>query len=36
MSKSKSICKTKYPIILIHGIGNRDYRHLNYWGSIPK
>lgn len=36
MSKSKSICKTKYPIILIHGIGNRDYRHLNYWGNIPK
>ncbi|HEX9062781.1 MAG TPA: alpha/beta fold hydrolase [Clostridia bacterium] len=29
-------CKTKYPIILIHGSGFRDYKYLNYWGRIPK
>ena len=30
------ICKTKYPIMLIHGTGFRDYKHINYWGRIPK
>ena len=29
-------CKTKYPIVLIHGTGFRDYRYFNYWGRIPK
>jgi len=29
-------CKTKYPILLIHGTGFRDRKHLNYWGRIPK
>ena len=29
-------CKTKYPIVLIHGTGFRDHRLLNYWGRIPK
>lgn len=28
-------CKTKYPIMLIHGSGFRDFRHINYWGRIP-
>lgn len=36
MSKHKHICNTKYPIVLVHGIGNRDYRRLNYWGDIPQ
>lgn len=31
-----SRCKTKYPIVLIHGTGFRDYKNLNYWGRIPK
>lgn len=30
------ICKTKYPIILVHGVGFRDFRHFNYWGRIPR
>jgi len=29
-------CDTKYPIMLIHGTGFRDRKHLNYWGRIPK
>ncbi|MFP3155212.1 hypothetical protein LQZ18_12470 [Lachnospiraceae bacterium ZAX-1] len=28
--------KLKYPIVLIHGTGFRDRKHLNYWGRIPK
>lgn len=32
----KQICKTRYPILLVHGIGFRDYRYFNYWGRIPK
>ncbi len=30
------ICKTKYPILMVHGVFFRDLRHLNYWGRIPK
>lgn len=30
------ICATKYPILLVHGIGFRDRRYFNYWGRIPK
>ncbi len=26
----------KYPILLVHGMGFRDYKHINYWGRIPK
>lgn len=29
------ICKTKYPIVLVHGIFFRDWKHVNYWGRIP-
>lgn len=29
-------CATKYPILLVHGMGFRDRKHLNYWGRIPK
>ncbi|MGN0325830.1 MAG: esterase/lipase family protein [Lachnospiraceae bacterium] len=25
----------KYPILLIHGMGFRDYKYKNYWGRIP-
>jgi len=25
----------KYPILMVHGMGFRDHRHLNYWGRIP-
>lgn len=30
------VCQTKYPIVLIHGVGFRDLKYLNYWGRIPK
>ena len=33
--KDKKICKTKYPLLLVHGIFFRDFEHLNYWGRIP-
>lgn len=29
------ICKTKYPLFMLHGIGFRDCRYFNYWGRIP-
>jgi triacylglycerol lipase len=29
------VCATKYPLLLLHGIGFRDYEHFNYWGRIP-
>jgi len=31
-----SSCKTKYPIILVHGTGSRDREHLSCWGRIPE
>lgn len=33
--KDKQICKTKYPIVLVHGVFFRDSRLVNYWGRIP-
>ena len=33
--KSLQICKTKYPIVMIHGVFFRDFKHFNYWGRIP-
>lgn len=29
-------CETKYPIMLVHGMGARDRKLLPYWGRIPK
>lgn len=34
--KEQQICKTKYPILLVHGVFFRDYKYFNYWGRIPK
>lgn len=28
------ICRTKYPILLVHGVFFRDFKYLNYWGRI--
>ena len=25
----------KYPVLMVHGMGFRDRKHLNYWGRIP-
>ena len=33
--REKRMCATKYPILLVHGVFFRDYKHLNYWGRIP-
>lgn len=30
------ICKTKYPLVLVHGVFFRDSKLLNYWGRIPR
>jgi len=30
------VCNTKYPLVMIHGIGFKDYKYINYWGRIPK
>ena len=32
---NSEICKTKYPILLVHGVFFRDFKHLNYWGRVP-
>ena len=29
-------CRTKYPILLVHGTGFRDFEKINYWGRIPQ
>ena len=34
--QDKTICKTRYPLLLVHGVFFRDFEHLNYWGRIPK
>ncbi len=26
----------KYPLLLVHGMGFRDFKHIGYWGRIPK
>lgn len=39
MMSNEVIClysKTKYPILLVHGMGFRDNRLVGYWGRIPK
>jgi triacylglycerol lipase len=29
------ICKTRYPILMVHGIFFRDWQLFNYWGRVP-
>ncbi|MDE5946446.1 MAG: triacylglycerol lipase [Oscillospiraceae bacterium] len=31
-----SVCNTKYPILMVHGIFFRDWQFFNYWGRIPE
>ena len=31
----KQVCKTKYPILLVHGVFFRDFKYFGYWGRIP-
>lgn len=32
---SDQSCTTRYPILLVHGTGFRDWKHVGYWGRIP-
>ena len=36
MRKENEICKTKYPILMVHGIFFRDWQKFNYWGRVPR
>ncbi len=31
----QQICRTRYPVLLVHGVFFRDRKLLNYWGRIP-
>lgn len=33
--QGEALCATKYPILLVHGVFFRDWKHLKYWGRIP-
>lgn len=33
---NSELCRTKYPLVMVHGIGFRDLRYFNYWGRIPR
>jgi len=30
------LCKTKYPLVMVHGVLFRDLKYFNYWGRVPK
>ena len=30
------VCRTRYPVVLVHGVFFRDMRLLSYWGRIPR
>ncbi len=34
--RDEQVCRTKYPILFVHGVFFRDSRFINYWGRIPK
>ncbi|MBE6977658.1 MAG: triacylglycerol lipase [Ruminococcaceae bacterium] len=34
--EDQRLCATKYPILLVHGVCFRDFKHLSYWGRIPR
>lgn len=34
--KDNNLCKTKYPLLMVHGIFWRDWQIFNYWGRISK
>lgn len=33
--REERVCSTRYPILLVHGVFFRDYKHFDYWGRIP-
>lgn len=36
MRAESKVCKTRYPLLLVHGVFFRDSEKINYWGRIPK
>ena len=34
--KERGICRTKYPLLMVHGVFFRDFKYFNYWGRIPR
>lgn len=36
MRAQSGLCATRYPLLLVHGVGFRDLRYFNYWGRIPR
>lgn len=35
LRRTSSLCMTRYPILLVHGVFFRDRKYFNYWGRIP-
>ncbi|MBP3242435.1 MAG: triacylglycerol lipase [Ruminococcus sp.] len=33
--EASQVCRTKYPVIMVHGIFFRDWQLMNYWGRVP-
>ena len=33
--QADQICKTRYPIVMVHGVFFRDSNFFNYWGRVP-
>lgn len=31
----EELCRTRYPILMVHGVFFRDFKYFNYWGRIP-
>lgn len=34
--KDEQLCRTRYPILMVHGVFFRDFKYFNYWGRIPQ
>lgn len=33
--KENEVCRTRYPVVLVHGVFFRDWQFFNYWGRVP-
>lgn len=33
---TQQLCRTRYPLLMVHGVFFRDSKYFNYWGRIPK
>ena len=34
--RGEALCRTKYPLLLVHGVFFRDTKYFSYWGRIPR